>query len=93
MRVSIPGIGGSLGECCVCGGTFLTEILLHQTVPMIEIEGLSRDVPVHTKCVDTLQGVKDQGGNWRLLPEGPLRQEFAKAGGEPKTEGVEHEHR
>jgi hypothetical protein len=79
MRVDIPGIGGSLGECCVCGETFLQEILLGKQVAMIGIEGLSRDVPVHQDCVKTLQSVKDAGGNWRLLPEGPLRAEFAKA--------------
>ena len=79
MRVDIPGIGGSLGECCVCGKPFLKEILLRQQVAMIGIEGLSRDVPVHQDCVKTLQSVKDAGGNWRLLPEGPLRAEFAKA--------------
>lgn len=85
MRVSIPGIGGALGECCVCGGTFLTEILLNQTVQMIGIEGMSRDVPVHKKCVQTLQNVKDNGGDWRLLPDGPLREEFAKAQAEQES--------
>jgi hypothetical protein len=78
MQISIPGIGGNLGECVICGGTFLQEILLNQTVQMIQIVGLSREVPVHTKCVPVLMAVVDAGGDWKLLPEGPLRQEYAK---------------
>ena len=81
MKISIPGIGGNLGECVICGDTFLSEILLGELVQMIEIVGLSRQVPVHTKCVPTLQAVVDAGGDWRLLPEGPLRREYAAVTG------------
>jgi hypothetical protein len=62
MRISIPGIGGNLGECILCGDTFLKEILLNQTVP------IHKD-----KCLETL---KKNGTDWRTLPDGPLRREF-----------------
>lgn len=79
MKVSLPGIGSGLGECCVCGECFATEIILGKSVPMVSIEGFSRELPVHQKCVETLQSVNDAGGDWKLLPEGPLRRELAEA--------------
>lgn len=82
MRVSIPGPGGSLGECIVCGQTFLAEILLGTIVQMVEIGGFDRQLPVHNKCLETLQAVMDSGGDWKKLPAGPLRDEFGKASGD-----------
>ena len=74
MRVSIPGVGGSLGECILCGDTFLKEIMFNQTVPTIQIDGFSMALPIHReKCLPTLQA---NGPNWRNLPDGPLRKEF-----------------
>jgi hypothetical protein len=76
MRVSIPGVGGSLGECILCGETFLQEILLNQTVPTVRIEGFNRDLPIHKeKCLPLLE---KNGTDWHTLPDGPLRKEFEK---------------
>lgn len=82
MRLNIPGINGSLGECVLCGDTFLQEILLYQTVPMINIDGFSKNLPVHQKCLKILE---NNGPNWKTLPNGPLRQEFAKGESECPT--------
>ena len=79
MRVDIPGIGGSLGECVLCGKPFLAEVLFGKSVQMILIQGMNRKVPIHTACTPILQAVVDSGGNWRTLPDGPLRQEFERA--------------
>jgi hypothetical protein len=54
---------------------------------MVEISGFNRDLPVHKKCLETLQSVKDAGGDWKLLPEGPLRTEFGAAHTEKEGAG------
>src|SRR5690242_11530570 len=76
---NMPGIGGSLGMCALCGDTFMAEILLGRAVPVIEIEGMDKDVCVHQKCLTVLE---KNGPNWRTLPDGPLRRAYAKAAGE-----------
>ena len=73
---NMPGPGGSLGLCAVCGDTFLREILLGENVQQIEIEGMDKDVCVHLKCLTVL---KTNGPEWRTLPDGPLRRAYAKA--------------
>lgn len=72
MRVDRPGIGGSLGQCVVCGDTFALEILTGKSVDMMRVNGIDADLPLHRKCKKKLP--KD--GDWKKLPEGPLRQEF-----------------
>lgn len=73
---NMPGPGGSLGMCAICGGTFLAEILLGKRVQMVEIVGMDKDVCVHDKCMTVLQ---TNGPNWRNLPEGPLRRAYQEA--------------
>ena len=76
---NMPGVGGSLGMCAVCGDGFIKEILLGEQVQMIEIVGMDKDVCVHDKCLTVLQ---NNGPNWRNLPEGPLRRAYAEAASE-----------
>ena len=73
---NMPGIGGSLGMCALCGNGFVLEILLGQRVPTVEIDGMDKDVCLHTKCLDVLT---KNGPDWRTLPEGPLRRAYEKA--------------
>jgi pantoate kinase len=73
---NMPGIGGSLGMCCVCGDGFMTEILLGQKVQIVSVDGFSKDMCIHGKCLKVL---KANGTDWRTLPDGPLRQAFAKS--------------
>lgn len=75
MKVDYPGIGGSLGECVLCGESFALEVMFGRSVPMLGIENFERDLPVHQKCLDSIE----PGGPWEELPEGPLRREYALA--------------
>ena len=76
----IPGIGGSLGTCAICGESFLTEILFSESVSQVVVDGFDQQLSIHTKkCKPKLQAVMDAGGDWQLLPEGPLREAFSRA--------------
>lgn len=73
---NMPGPGGSLGMCALCGEGFMLEILMGTNVQTVEIEGMDKDVCLHDKCLKVL---KDNGKDWRTLPEGPLRRAYEKA--------------
>lgn len=80
LRINYPGVGGSLGECVVCGKSFVGEILLGSNTSVIRLTVIPNDLPVHTSCGDLVTEIKD--GDWRKLPEGPLRRCFAEADAE-----------
>jgi len=71
----IPGPGGSLGKCILCGETFLTEIIMGTKVQMIEVDGIKGNLPIHTKCLEVLD---KNGPDWQTLPDGPLKEVFAE---------------
>lgn len=73
---NMPGPGGSLGLCALCGDTFLAEILMGKRVQTVEIAGMDKDVCLHQKCLTAL---KKNGPDWHTLPEGPLRRAYEKA--------------
>jgi len=81
MKIDYPGIGGSLGECCVCGKSFCKEVLLGQSVATGKLDGFDLDLPLHKECADLLQNISATTKDWRELPEGPLRREFETATG------------
>lgn len=81
---NMPGVGGSLGMCGVCGDGFMTEILLGQRVQMIEVDGFDKDICVHAKCLKTLEA---NGSDWRTLPDGPMRRAYEKAAQAVAVEG------
>ena len=82
LRYAIPGPGGSLGSCAVCGETFLKEILLGESVDSIGINGIAKDLPVHKKCAAAVIACQ---GPWEEIranfPRGPMydcfEEEFA----------------
>ena len=74
----MPGPGGSIGICALCGDSFLAEILMGKMVQTVEIEGMDKDVCLHGKCLKVLEA---NGPDWRTLPEGPLRRAYEKAAG------------
>lgn len=97
MRISLPGIGGSLGECVACGKSFALEVITGKNVETIRMKGFSQPLPVHSKCCDEIVALAEthsgEADSWMHLPDGPLRQEFAQAAAElrkdrqfPKTE-------
>ena len=71
MIAGMPGIGGSLGECQVCGKSFMTDILLGKSVMTGRIPGMNCDVAVHSECAKMLDGEP-----WDKLPDGPIRRAF-----------------
>ena len=74
---NMPGPGGNLGKCAVCGDTFLSEILFGEQVKVMGLEGLDKDFCLHLKCVPMIDKVQ-ASGDWRDFPAGPLREFFEK---------------
>jgi len=87
IKYSIPGIGGSLGECVVCGESFAKELMLGESVGSLGIEGISANLPVHHKCAENVTKMcgmwKDIRGNF---PEGPLKKCFDEQLAEQEAE-------
>ena len=77
----MPGIGGSLGVCGLCGEGLIAEILLGKCVQTVEVVGFDKDVCLHDKCLAVLQ---QNGTDWRTLPDGPLRKAFERASQQPE---------
>jgi hypothetical protein len=77
VRYGIPGVGGSLGMCAVCGDTFLREILTGQRIDSLKLDGTDKDLPVHKKCAQKVIALQ---GPWKEIrekfPEGPIKQAF-----------------
>lgn len=71
----MPGIGGSLGQCALCGENFLMEILMGQKVYPFEIDGIDQTLYAHKACFNKYKGKTDPE-----LPVGsPLRAAVEKA--------------
>lgn len=73
---NMPGPGGSLGMCALCGNSFMAEILLGTTAQIVSIEGMDQDVCLHQTCAKVL---KKNGPDWHTLPDGPLRRAYEEA--------------
>lgn len=88
MRIDMPGVGGSLGECVACGKSFALEVMLGRNITTVRMEMFPLPLPIHDSCADELQSISDLYVNdpdsWKHLPEGPLRQEFQRAIDEAK---------
>ena len=90
MIHGMPGPGGSLGRCVLCGKSFVTETLMSLTgckssrINTIEIDGIDGDLCIHAKCQEQLEELRGKG--WEALPEGPLRDIYGQAAIEQATE-------
>lgn len=74
MIAGMPGIGGSPGECQVCGKPFIVDIVLGKSVMTGRVAGMNCDVAVHGDCAKLLEGKP-----WEELPDGPIRRAFEEA--------------
>lgn len=80
----MPGVGGSLGNCCYCGDTFMAEILLGTTCQSVTIGGQEMFVHTQKDCLERLITLAGKEGaltfdKWTELPEGsPLRDVMKK---------------
>lgn len=66
----MPGIGGSLGKCALCGQGFITEILLGKSVPSFRMPGVENTLFGHEQCVADFDGKECTD----LPAESPIRQ-------------------
>ena len=77
----IPGIDGSLGQCGYCGESFVSEILLGESVKTVRLGGV--EIPLHKDCFFKMMALGVSGrvayDSWRGLPEkSPLREELKR---------------
>lgn len=77
--INAPGIGGSLGQCAICGKDFMLEILIGATVRTFQMDGVEGVLCAHRDCLQTLEEIPQGVDNWKALPDGPLRQAYEKA--------------
>jgi diadenosine tetraphosphate (Ap4A) HIT family hydrolase len=41
MKIDMPGLGGSLGECVICGKPFLKEILCGENIALLTLASVN----------------------------------------------------
>ena len=70
----MPGPGGSLGTCALCGKPFLTEILLGRVVKQFEIPQCAQRLFAHEKCLKEYEGKEISD----LPDESPIKQAMPK---------------
>lgn len=51
----MPGIGGSLGLCSVCGMSFVVESLMGTNVKTFSVGFIDAELYAHDKCEDTIK--------------------------------------
>jgi len=71
----MPGPGGSLGECALCGKPFIAEILLGKRVKSFTTDGCNQTLYGHDDCMKKYEGVDLLD----LPPESALRKAFEKS--------------
>ena len=86
MLHGMPGIGGSLGQCALCGKDFMKEVMLGCSVHTIEIDGIEGELCLHEKCLEQLTEIKGTG--WENLPLGPLREVYEDTATESFSESL-----
>jgi hypothetical protein len=70
----MPGPGGSLGKCALCGNAFLSEVLFGKRVKSFSVDGCNQTLYGHKDCLTKYAGKKI---NPLELPEAsPLRKAF-----------------
>ena len=92
LKYSIPGIGGSLGTCVICGDNFAAEMILGKSVKTISVAGMDKDsLPVHEKCAEK---VVELSGPWTDIrdkfPEGPMKRFFDEESAERDAQDLTH---
>jgi len=70
----VPGISG-LGQCALCGESFLAEIILGKTIQRFSVAGCGSDLVAHKDCLN-----KYASKDFPDLPEkSPLKQAWEDA--------------
>jgi len=74
----IPGIGGSLGKCAVCGDSFAFEVIVGKDVISFRLKGITQTLYAHEKCADYLEQFCKEGKPWQELKDGPIKEAYQK---------------
>lgn len=70
----MPGPGGSLGQCALCGAPFIAEILLGKRVKSFTMAGSNQEMFGHDDCLKKYDGKEATD-----LPEAsPIRQAYER---------------
>jgi len=73
-HVGMPGPGGSIGSCALCGGNFLAAILGVGKSISFTVPGCDQTLYGHPECIK-----KYDGKEWQELPpESPLHKAIEK---------------
>ena len=70
----MPGPGGSLGQCALCGASFITEILLGQHVHSFSLREGGQTLYGHDKCMKEFDGKQVTD----LPKDSPIRQAYER---------------
>lgn len=76
----MPGPGGSLGVCALCGRNFLVEILLGKRVQSFTLAGNDQELFGHDECLAKYAGKEATD----LPAESPIRKKFESQSKEPQ---------
>lgn len=76
IPTGMPGLGGSLGTCAICGQSFAVETLMNEAPQSFSVPLLKNLMFAHDKCAEILKSITD--GDWEKLPEGPLRKIYSE---------------
>ena len=80
----MPGPGGSLGKCALCGESFAAEVLMGKNVQTFKQAGSDTTFCAHDKCLEDSKNYK----TFLDLPEAsPLRQAYEKQEAERNAQG------
>ena len=76
MSFGCPGIGGSLGQCALCGESFVVEVCLGLPVKPFKFTNCEDTLYGHVKCIDQI-GDKEFDV-LTLPPKSPLRRAYER---------------
>ena len=72
-----PGVGGSLGTCCLCGENFVREIMSGALVNEVHVTGVESAMYAHDLC---LASIDSKSFDVTTLPEkSPLRRAYEES--------------
>ena len=74
MLQGMPGPGGSLGQCQICGKSFITEVAMGKKITVGRVPGIDCDLAVHETCIPLIVGKP-----WQEMPDGPVKEAFERA--------------
>ena len=81
-HAGMPGVGGSLGTCVICGDSFALQVLTGQSVQSLSLGWIEQTCYGHDKCISILQEtIKTNPDDWakQFPPESPIHKTYVEA--------------